>query len=306
MAEPPRPPAGPRLWPLLALLGGACAIAFAPVFVRLTGTGPAAAGFWRLGLALPGLTLIALSGRPDGGRRLPAPSRVTALAGLFFALDLGFWHYGIKLTTVANATILANLAPVFVTAGAWLFLGERPGRRFLAGLGLALLGVWAIASAGNAAPGAQPVLGDALSVATALWYAVYMLVVRRARDGRSASEIMLWSSAVGAPLLLGAALVLHERILPAGAAGWAACLGLAVVHVTGQGAIAWALGRLPAALASVVILIQPVLAAILGWAVFAEPMGVLQIAGGALALTGVVLAQLGAARAAETRSPVTL
>ena len=299
-------PGRTRLWPLLALLGGACAIAFAPIFVRLTGTGPAAAGFWRLALALPVLTALTLARRPDGRRAVPGPSRITMLAGLFFALDLGFWHYGIRFTTVANATILANLSPVFVTAGAWLFLGERQGWKFLAGLALALAGVWAIAAAGGAGPGSQPVLGDALSVATAVWYAAYMLIVRKARSDRSAPEVMLWTSAVGAPLLLAAALVLHERILPLSLGGWAACVGLAVVHVTGQGAIAWALGRLPAALASVVILVQPVLAAILGWIIFAEPLGPLQIAGGALALGGVVLAQLGAARAQERPSPVTI
>ena len=304
-ASPARGGADSRLLPLLALIGGACAIAFSPIFVRLTGTGPAAAGFWRLALALPMLAPLSLARRPDGGLGVPGPSRITVLAGLFFALDLGFWHYGIRFTTVANATILANLSPVFVTAGAWLFMGERPGRRFLAGLALALAGVWAIAMAGGSGPGSQPVLGDALSVATAVWYAVYMLIVRRARGGRPAAEVMLWTSVVGAPLLLAAALILRERILPLGVAGWAACAGMAVVHVTGQGAIAWALGRLPAALASVVILVQPVLAAILGWIVFAEPLGPLQISGGALALGGVVLAQLGAARAAERRSPVT-
>jgi drug/metabolite transporter (DMT)-like permease len=63
------------------------------------------------------------------------------------------------------------------------------------------------------------------------------------------------------------------------------------MHVAGQGSIAWALGRLPPATASVVVLIQPVVAAILGWLLFAEALGPLQALGGALALTGVVLAQ---------------
>jgi drug/metabolite transporter (DMT)-like permease len=282
---------------IAALLFGALAIAFAPIFVRLTGTGPAAAGFWRLTLALPALTVIAWMSRRPGASRGPMP--LNLLAGLLFALDLGFWHYGVKFTTLANATILANLSPVAVTAAAWLMLGERPGKGFLAGLGLALAGCWAIAAARGGGSGLNPTLGDSLSVITAVWYAGYLLCVRRQRALQSAPEVMLWSTLVGAPAILIAALLLRERVIPTSLGGWGACIGLGAVHVTGQGCIAWALGRLPAATASVVVLIQPVLTAILGWWIFAEAMAPLQILGGAAALTGVVIAQLSAARTPE-------
>ena len=281
---------------LAVLVLGACAIAFAPIFVRLAGAGPAAAGFWRLALALPALlamTLWSARGRPGPALR---PSLLGLLAGVFFALDLGFWHYGIKLTTVANATILANLSPLVVTGAAWVMFKERPAGGFLLGLLLALGGVRAIAAAHGAGVGIDPALGDALSVATSGWYAAYMLTVRQARAGRTAAEVMFWSSLVGAPLLLAASLVLHERIDPGPPGAWAACVGLAVVHVAGQGSIAWALGRVPAAVASMAVLVQPVLAAVLGWLIFAEPMTGLQMAGGAAALSGVALAQLAAAR----------
>ena len=279
------------------LVCGACAIAFAPIFVRWTGTGAAAAGFWRLGLAIPALALLtALNRGPGAAGPLGRPTPLALLAGLFFALDIGFWHYGIRLTTVANATILANLSPVFVVGGAWLLLKERPGRGFLAGMALALVGTWALAEGSVGRRGLDPALGDGLSVITAVWYAAYLLTVRRARASQTASEVMFWSSAVGAPLLLAAALALHERVLPTTVLGWEACVGLGAMHVIGQGAIAWALGRLPAATASVVILAQPVLAAALGWLIFAEALGAPQIAGGVAALSGVVLAQLAARR----------
>ena len=279
---------------MAALIVGALAIAFSPIFVRLTGTGPAAAGFWRLGLALPALAVMTLLARRPGGTH--GPRLLTVLAGLFFALDLGFWHYGVKFTTVANATILANLSPVAVAAGAWLMLGERPGKGFLAGLALSLVGVWAIAAAHGGGEGLNPSLGDGLSATTALWYAGYLLCVRKVRALQSTAEVMLWSTAVGAPLLLIAAALLGERILPTTIGGWGACIGLGVVHVVGQGCIAWALGRLPAATASVVVLVQPVLTATLGWWIFAETMGPLQMLGAAAALAGVVIAQLAAAR----------
>jgi drug/metabolite transporter (DMT)-like permease len=282
---------------LAVLVAGACAIAFAPVFVRLSGTGPAAAGFWRLSLALPVLALMAA--RASGGGRGGGlnPTAITLAAGAFFGLDLTFWHYGIHFTTVANATILANLSPVFVTAGAWLLLRERPARMFVAGLALALAGTWAIAAARGGGAALDPPLGDALSIATSVWYAAYLLCVRRAREAQSAPAVMAWSSAVGAVVTLLVALGLREQLVPASAGGWLACAALGLVHVTGQGAIAWALGKVPAAVASVVVLAQPVLTAVLGWLIFAEPMTPLQMLGGALALGGVAVAQLAAARA---------
>jgi drug/metabolite transporter (DMT)-like permease len=275
-------------WRAVAVLVfGACVIGFSPILVRLTQTGPAAAGFWRLAFALPFLSVMAQ--RAGGGIR--RPSRLALVAGVMFALDLGFWHYGIKYTSVANATVLSNLTPVVVTAFAWLFLKQRPRPLFLLAVGVAVAGAWLMASRRAGAPGLDPPLGDAFSATTALWYALYMLAVGAARKRETTSVLMFWSSTVGAPLVLIASLLLGERIAPLGGWGWAACVGLGVMHVAGQGSIAWAMGRLPTATASVVVLVQPVVAAVLGWLLFREAIGPLQALGGGIALAGVVLAQ---------------
>jgi drug/metabolite transporter (DMT)-like permease len=102
---------------------------------------------------------------------------------------------------------------------------------------------------------------------------------------------MFWSGLVGAPLLLAAAMLLHERLTPLAAAGWMACVGLGLVHTLGQGSIAWAMGRLPTSTASVVVLVQPIVAAWLGWAIFREAIAPVQAIGAGVALSGVVLAQ---------------
>jgi drug/metabolite transporter (DMT)-like permease len=269
------------------LLLGACVIAFSPILVRLTTTGPAAAAVWRLAFALP--LLAVLAARAERG--IGAPSRLAIAAGVMFALDLGFWHYGIKYTSVGLATVLSNLTPVVVTAFAWVFLKERPRRMFLAAVGLAVAGAWLMASQRPGAPGLDPPLGNLLSASTALWYALYMLAIAAARRREGAAVLMFWSSATGLPLVLAAAWLLGERMLPATLAGWLACAGLGLVHVGGQGAIAWAMGRLPAATASVVVLVQPVVAAALGWLLFHEAMTGVQMLGATVALGGVVLAQ---------------
>jgi drug/metabolite transporter (DMT)-like permease len=271
-----------------ALVFGACVIGFSGILVRLTGTGPAAAGFWRLAFALPWLAIMTRRASGPLGR----PTPIALLTGLLFALDLGFWHYGIKYTSVAASTVLSNLAPVVVTAFAWIFLKQRPRALFLLALTVAVGGAWMMGiGKGNGAPVLNAPLGNILSVATALWYALYFLALAEGRKRQAASRLMYWSGVVGAPLLLASALILHEQILPTTLAGLAACVGLGMVHVAGQGSIAWAMGRLPTSLASVVVLVQPVVATYAGFALFGEALGPLQAAGAAVALTGVVLAQ---------------
>lgn len=270
------------------LVFGAVVIGLAPILVRLAEAGPAAAGFWRLLFATPLLAALAI--RP-GAERPGPPPRAALLAGLMFALDLGFWHYGIALTSIANATVLTNLTPVVVTAFAWFFFRQAPRRLFLAAVALAVSGAWMMAIARGGSPGVNPPLGDALSLATTLWYALYMIAVAQARRRAGAVQVMLWSTLTGLPFLLAGALMLGENLTPDTWVGWAACVGLGVMHVAGQGSIAWALGRLPAATASVVVLIQPVIAGALGWLLFAEALGPWQALGGFIALAGIALAQ---------------
>ena len=272
---------------MLVLLAGACLIGTGPIMVRLADVGPSAVGFWRVSFALPLLWFVA--GRGGGTGR---PTRVMLAAGAFFAADLVFWHYAIHLTSVANSTVLSNLTPVVVTAASWLLFRERPRGAFLLGLGLAIAGAILMALAkGGGGAGRDPHLGDLLSALTAVWYSGYFLCVRHARRSAGAGAVMFWSSAVSAPLMLVAAVLLREPIWPGAAASWLPLLGLGLMHVGGQGAIAWSLGRLPASLTSVVVLVQPVVAAALGWLVVGEAVTPLQAVGGAVTLAAVALAQ---------------
>src|SRR5690606_10676161 len=171
----------------------------------------------------------------------------------------------IFMTSVANATVLCNLTPVVVTLFGWIFFRETPKRLFLLALGLALSGAWAMAVGADGGQGTNPLLGDLFALSVSLWYGGYFLAVKAARIRAGAMRDMLLSPAVGCLWRLGVAVVLGEVLIPAGAAGWAACAGVGLMHVTGQGGVAWALGRLPAAVTAVVVLIQPVVAAGLGW-----------------------------------------
>lgn len=287
---------------LIVLVGAAVVLGLAPILVRLGEVGPAAAGMWRFAFSIP--LLLMLTARP-GADGVGRPSKWMALAGLFFVLDLGFWHYGIVMTSVANATTLCNLTPVVVTAFAWIVWGQRPTGLFLVALALAMAGAFAMAAGADGGQGSNPLLGDVFSLSVALWYAGYFLAVQTARRTAGALRVTLWATGLGLPLLLAAAVLLREDLTPETAAGWSALVGLGVMHVIGQGGVAWALGRLPASVTAVTILVQPVVAAILGWILFVEALTPVQALGGALVLGAVVLAQRSTQKkaGAEPESP---
>jgi drug/metabolite transporter (DMT)-like permease len=266
--------------------------------VRWIDVGYTAAAFWRMALALPflGLAWAGLGGRT------PKPGASSLkwlwLAGVFFAADLAVWHQSIRFTSVANATLLANLAPVLVAVGAvWLFK-ERVGGRFIGGLVLALSGSGLLV-ASSFTISMQTVLGDALGVTTALFYAAYQLTVSHQRRAASTLELMWWSTLACCVVLLPVTLLAGESLWPQSARGWAVLLGLALVsQVAGQGLIAWSMAHLPASFSSVTLLVQPVTAAVLAWVLLAEPFGALQALGGAVVLAGIVTCRLAAIRVA--------
>jgi drug/metabolite transporter (DMT)-like permease len=274
----------------LCLLAGGCAIAFAPIFVRLSDTGPVASAFWRCALALPFLWIwVYAKARQDAVRVSIVP---LALAGLFFASDLGVWHFSILFTSVANSTVLANLAPIFVTLAGWLFWRRKVTRTFLIGMFVAIAGMFVLVGP-NFAAGGRPLVGDALGALTAVFYAGYFLAIKAARDARaSTARLMAWSTTITALALLPIALLMPQPFLPSSAAGWWVLLGLALVsQVLGQGLIAYAFAHLPASLSSVSLLIQPVMATLFAWWLFGEAVGPAQFIGGVIVLGGIWIAK---------------
>jgi drug/metabolite transporter (DMT)-like permease len=276
---------------LPALLLGATCIALSPIFVRLSDVGPTASAFWRVALAAPLLwPLLALS----SARAVRPDWRLLLAAGFAFAGDLGFWHWSIQFTSVANSTLLANLASLFVTLAAWIFWRQRPSALFVAGLAAALAGVGLLVHTSlQFSPSA--LLGDALGVVTAVFYAGYILAVKDLRDrGVATLEVMAVTTTLTALFLLPVALASGETLLPQSASGWLTLLGLAwISHCAGQGLIAYSLAHLPAAFSSVSLLFQPVMAAIFAWILLSEPLTPLQMAGGAVVLVGIYLARRG-------------
>lgn len=284
-------PGPPLSFPLAfaALVLGAMAMGISPVFVREAGIGPFASAFWRVGLALPVLTVWAWT---EGGRAaFRGFDRAVWLTGLFFAGDLFFWHLAILNTTIANATFLACLAPVWVVLLSGWLIGEPVGREAYLGLALCLVGA-ALLIGLNLVAAPERVLGDIYGLVTSVFFGLYFLAVRVARRRHGAGALTLKGTAVTAGILLVVALIAGGPLWPDEPSEMAALFALGLVsHTGGQGLLAVALGSLSAVFSSLVIFIEAVAAAGFGWAFAGEALSLPQLGGGALILAGIWIAR---------------
>ena len=287
MTSPAATAASTRTWVgLTMMLGGAIAIGFAPVGLRLSEFGPQATGFWRFFIALP---LIAAVIYAQGGR-LGRPSLMALIAGVFFGLDIALWHASLVMTSVANATFIVNLGNAAVGLVAWLVLKERPAKIWPVALAIALFGALLL-SRGAAGEDAGALAGDILALAAAVMVGLYLFFAKLARRTESAMQVLFWSTSATLAVSFIASLVRQEPLVPPEPSWFLAPLFLAViVHVLGQGLIVAGVGRTPAAVAGVLLLIQPVAAALIAWPLFGETLTPVQLAGAALVLAGVWLA----------------
>lgn len=283
--SPARPVA---LVAFLALIASAVAMGISPVFVREAQVGPFTSAFYRVFLALP---LLWGWARLEGRAAVdPGWTRGIWLAGVFFTIDLFFWHLAVLHTTMANATLLATMAPVWVMLFS-LVIGETVTRVMVGGLMLCILGgALLVGSSLQMAP--ERLLGDLYGVATSVGFGLYFLAMRVVRRDGSTGLVLFRSTVVTAALLALVAAVMENVWLPVGLSGVVALVLMASVsHVGGQGLLAYALGHLSAAFSSLVIFLEALAAAFFGWAFFGETLGFWQILGGIAILAGIFIAR---------------
>ena len=284
---------------MLALAFGAFAIGFAPVFAAFAlkpeygEFGPASIGFYRILFALPLMWLvlwITPSKLDSLSKSQKRPIGLLALSGVFFAIDLVSWHWSIKYTSIANATLLANFAPLWVTLWARHLFGEKIHTRFFIALGIAIIGATILMRTSFQLKPEQ-LLGDLLSLLTAISYGSYMLTVKKLRETCPPQQIMAWSGLFAVPIMFFAAMISGESMISPQLNGWAILIGLALIsHFAGQSLIAYAFGHLPASLTSLNLLLQPVFAAALGWLLLSQEMVGKQMIGAIIILSALTIA----------------
>ncbi|HEX2605077.1 MAG TPA: DMT family transporter [Oxalicibacterium sp.] len=285
------------LFSFFALLAGGTALGFGAIFMRLSDVGPIASAFWRMALAAPLLWCWAIASRrqdESAGRRITFTPALL-WAGLCFGGDMAFWHLSLHYTTVSNATLLTNAAPVLIALWLWCVRRVRFGAVFIAGMWSATIGaVLLVAPDLLSHLGGARLLGDALGLISAVFYAAYQLVIKDARDQYSTPRLMAWSTTITGLALLPLALLSPQPFLPNTLAGWLPLLGLALLaQIGGQTVIAFASAHLPASLSSVTLLIQPLTATVAAWLLFGETIAPVQMLGGALLIAGIYFSRRG-------------
>lgn len=278
--------------PVLAAVLGALTIAFSAILVRLADTTPATAAIFRCLYALPALALLAWIERRRYGPRAPGQSRLAWIAGAFFAADLVLWHHAIGQVGAGLATVLGNTQVVIVAIVAWLVLGERPSARVAASVPIVLAGVVLISGVvGAGAYGDDPLLGVIFGVATGFAYAGFLLVQRRANADPRRPAGPLFDATLSAcvfSLLIGLPLGEVDLVPTWPGHGWLVLLALGV-QVGGWLLISVSLPRVPAAVTSVALTLQPVGSVLLGMWLLAEAPSAFQLLGVAFILSGLAL-----------------
>jgi drug/metabolite transporter (DMT)-like permease len=278
-----------KKWPYLALAAGIACIAWSAIFVRWTAMPGPASAFYRL--LIPAVVLLPTWLLPGRWQKLSLRSyAIIAIGGFFFALDLAFYNTSILATNAANATLLGNNTPIVVGLLTWLVFRRRPQSSFWIGLALAVAGSLVIMGA-DLAKHAKFGLGDVMALAAAACFAVYLLATEQVRAHTGTLEFLRLAILSSTIFMFVFTLILRVPLGVPDRATLLALLGLGLVsQLGGYLALTYALGHLPATVTSVSLLSQGPLTAVLAALLLAEPLSGYQIAGGALVLTGVGLA----------------
>jgi drug/metabolite transporter (DMT)-like permease len=281
--------------PVVAATAGALTIAFSAILVRLSHATPSTAAVFRCAYALPVLGVLAAVERRRYGPRSTHDRRLAVIAGAFFAVDLICWHHAIGDVGAGLATVLGNSQVVLVGLLAWLVLSERPSSRVVASVPVVLIGVVLISGViGQGAYGRDPTRGVVFGLLTGLTYAGFILVLRQGNTDLRRPAGPLFDATASATVfaLIGGAIVGDLDLVPTWPGhGWLATLAL-TSQVLGWLLISVSLPRLPAALTSVLLTIQPVGSVLLGIAIFSESPSAAQLGGVAVVLSGVLVANL--------------
>jgi drug/metabolite transporter (DMT)-like permease len=277
---------------LTATLGAAC-ISSSAILVTLAHVGAITTTFFRCALALPVLVPLAVLEQRRLGPRALASRLSAVTAGLFLAVDLVLWNHAIADVGAGVATVLGNLQVLFVAVFAWLVLRERPGRRYLVMLPVVLAGVVLVAGmVGGHASGLHPLAGIGFGVATSAAYACFLLILRTTSGQAPHVVGQLADATAGATagaIMLGLILGGFQLNIGWPSLGWLLLLAL-LSQTVGWLLITSSLPMLPAAMSSLLLLLQPAAAMVLADIVLGERPTLVQVAGAVLVCVGVLAA----------------
>ena len=277
----------------LILSLGAMLIGFAPIFVKWSELSSSAILFWRMFLALPMLAILNYSLNKTFIFSLQNKKTIlyTAIASLAFTTDLILWHYSMAITSVSNATIIVNSAPVFVALLAYIIFKEVPAKGFGLSFLITYLGITGlIIFSNNYANG--KIIGDLLCVIAAVGYAIYLLII--AKLGKETSLNLIFYTTLFCCLFSILPMMLDSGLnVPASNFEWLNLFLLAFIcQFGGQFLITLGIGKISPSNGSIGLLMQPLTATVLAAFLFSEWLNLSQIIFAVVTLVGIYFARL--------------
>jgi drug/metabolite transporter (DMT)-like permease len=282
-----------------ALLLGNVALAIGPWFVRLSlsegGVGPIGSGFWRLALALP-LFIAAARLEPHNVPLLGRRGAIVAamVSGLFFGADLCVWHVGILHTKLSNATLFGNITAILFPIYGFIAMRALPNRRQGIALGLAIIGA-ALLLGRSYQLSANNLMGDILCLWAGIFYTGYFIAAERARSALGTWTTLSFSVATSLPLLLAVAYIVRDPIWPH--LWWPLIAMTLCSQIVGQGLMIYGVNRVSSLVMGLLLLIQPIVAAGIGWIIYGETLTPFDLLGAVAIAAALVLVR-------DTRRPL--
>ena len=277
----------------ILLASGAMLIGFAPIFVKLSMLSSSAISFYRMFLALPFLFLLNYILNKKLLFKVKNKKTIfyTALASLAFTTDLTLWHYSMDITSVSNATIIVNSAPIFVAILSFVFFKERLTKGFLLSFLVTYIGIIGLIYFSNNYVNGK-LLGDILCLIAALFYGIYLLVI--ARLGKENSlNIIFYTTFFCCLFSIIPMIIEGDNMIPSSGFEWLNLILMAFLcQFGGQYFITHAIGKISASGASIGLLMQPLTATILAAIIFSEILTSLQILFALISLFGIYLARI--------------
>jgi drug/metabolite transporter (DMT)-like permease len=303
LAPPPQIATESNSLALISLLIALAAVSFAAIFMRFSEADIGANAtvfnrFWIFAVIFGSSRAIAAVrsrlANPESSVKVPLTLRQALLlvaVGAIATISLVLWAMSLTFTSVANSVLLNNLTPIFASFGGWLFFGQCFDRRFILGTGVALVGAMALGIDDfQVADGS--LYGDALALLSAVFLAVYFLLVEQLRDRFEATTILLCRCAIGSVLLFPLILSTGESLFPTTISGWLAVIGLGVIcEGTGQRLLVNSLSQFSSSFICLFLLLEPLCSALLAWMIFAEELGVADGVAFAVVLGGIYIAK---------------
>ena len=277
----------------ILLAFGAMLIGFAPIFVKLSMLSSSAISFYRMFLALPFLFLLNYILNKKFFFRVKNKKTIlyAAFASLAFTTDLTLWHFSMDITSVSNATIIVNSAPIFVAILSFIFFKERLTKGFLLSFLVTYIGIVGLIYFSNNYVNGK-LLGDILCLIAAFFYGVYLLVI--AKLGKENSlNIIFYTTFFCCLFSIIPMMIEGGNLIPSSSFEWLNLILMAFLcQFGGQYFITHAIGKISASGASIGLLMQPLTATILAAIIFSEILTSLQIIFALISLFGIYLARI--------------